>query len=296
MENLGEFLRQEREQKKVPIEEMAIRTRIAIRFIKAIEENQFDQLPNQVSAKGFLRSYARCLGLDEETVLKGFSDAVQPVEAPPPAEVKEDIPSYIQMKRPDRLPFPLWAALAVGAVIILLLALTFFMPKKQEATVAPPPAEVAPPPPVEPVPSEPAPGSDVPPAGSGGAPAPSTPAPATSAPPASTSKLSASNARSSAPVAPPPALPLETQGKSMVLLVEATEASWIQVNIDGAETKEALLQPNQKVKWEAKQKFILTVGNAGGVRVNLDGRDLGPFGPSGKVVKKELTASVVPPQ
>src|SRR5581483_3310640 len=160
MENLGEFLRQEREHKKVPIEEMAIRTRIAIRFIKAIEENQFDQLPNQVSAKGFLRSYARCLGLDEDLVLKGFSDAVHPVEPPPPAEVKEEIPSYIQMKRPDRLPFPLWAALAVGAVIVLLLALTFFMPKKQEAPVAPPPAEVAPPPAA--APSEPAPGSDLP--------------------------------------------------------------------------------------------------------------------------------------
>jgi cytoskeletal protein RodZ len=297
MENLGEFLRQEREQKKVPIEEMAIRTRIAIRFIKAIEENQFDQLPNQVSAKGFLRSYARCLGLDEEIVLKGFSDAVHPSEPHPPEEVKEDIPSYIQMKRPDRLPFPLWAALAVGGVIIVLLALTFFMPKRQEAPVAPPAAEVVPPP-ADPVPPEPAvPGAELPPGESGGAPAPSVPAPATSVPPASTPKLSASNSRSAPPppAVPLPAVPSEPQVKSMVLLVEATEASWIQVNIDGTETKEALLQPNQKVKWEAKQKFILTVGNAGGVRVNLDGKDLGPFGPSGKVVKKELTAPAVPP-
>src|SRR5581483_8158226 len=261
MENLGEFLRQEREHKKVPIEEMAIRTRIAIRFIKAIEENQFDQLPNQVSAKGFLRSYARCLGLDEDLVLKGFSDAVHPAEPPPPAEVKEEIPSYIQMKRPDRLPFPLWAALAVGAVIVLLLALTFFMPKKQqEAPSAPPPAEITPPP--APAPSEPAPGSDLPSAGPGGAPAPSVPAPAPppSTPPTSAPKTSAPKspqAQAPAPVVPSSTPPSETQTKPMVLLVEATEASWIQVNIDGAETKEALLQPTQKVKWEAKQKFIL---------------------------------------
>lgn len=263
MENLGEFLRQQREEKRVPIEEMAVRTRIAVRFIKAIEENQFDQLPNQVSAKGFLRSYARCLGLDESVVLKGFAEAVQPVEPLPTAENKEEIPSYIQVKRPDRLPFPLWAALAVGAVIALLLALTFFIPKVEETPVAPPPEAVPP----EVIPSEPVPDLESPSGEEGSAqPSASTPA-------------------------PPPEPPV----KPLVLLVEAIESSWIQVNIDGAETKEALLQPSEKVKWEAKQKFILTVGNAGGVRVNLDGRDLGPFGPSGKVVKKEITAATVSP-
>lgn len=268
MENLGAFLRQQREEKRVPIEELAVRTRIAVRFIKAIEENQFDQLPNHVSAKGFLRSYARCLGLDELAVLKGFSEAVQPNEAdPPPAEKQEEILSYIQVKRPDRLPFPLWAALAVVGVIVLLLVLTLFMPKREEAP--PPAAEVTPPPSGEIVPSEPPPGLEAPLGGEEAFPQPSVSTPVPSPPP-------------------------EPAVKPLVLLVEAIESSWIQVNIDGAETKEALLQPNQKVKWEAKQKFILTVGNAGGVRVNLDGRDLGPFGPSGKVVKKEISAATLP--
>lgn len=281
MENLGAFLRQQREEKRVPIEEMAVRTRIAVRFIKAIEENQFDQLPNQVSAKGFLRSYARCLGLDESVVLKGFADAVQPVEPSPSAENKEDIPSYIQVKRPDRLPFPLWAALAVGVVILLLLALTFFMPKVEERPPAPPP-EVTPPP-SEVIPLEPVPGLEPPPEGEGGSVQPSALSPVPS------------NPAPSAPTLPAPVTPAEPEVKPLVLLVEAIESSWIQVNIDGAETKEALLQPSQKVKWEAKQKFILTVGNAGGVRVNLDGRDLGPFGPSGKVIKKEITAATGSP-
>jgi cytoskeleton protein RodZ len=275
MENLGAFLRQQREDKKVPLEEMAVRTRIAVRFIKAIEENQFDQLPNQVSAKGFLRSYARCLGLDESVVLKGFAEAVHPDQSLP-AENKEEIPSYIQMKRPDRLPFPLWAALSVVGVIALLLAVTLFVPKPEEAPPISPP-EAAPSLPEEMIPSELSPGLElpsgeeaVPPASS--APAPTIPAPVTT-----------------------PAPPSEPAAKPLVLLVEAIESSWVQVNIDNLETKEALLQPSEKVKWEAKKKFILTVGNAGGVRVNLDGQDLGPFGPSGKVVKREITAPSAPP-
>jgi hypothetical protein len=280
IENLGAFLRQQREEKKVPLEEMAVRTRIAVRFIKAIEENQFDQLPNQVSAKGFLRSYARCLGLNEEVVLKGFSEAARPAEPPPTAEKQEEILSYIQMKRPDRIPFPLWAALSVLAVIVLLLVATRFMPKREEAPVAPLPEAISPP--LEKINP-----SDLPsildvPAGGEASPSPAiTPPPAVPAP------------KSSA-LMPTPTPTQAPMPKPLVLLVEAVEPSWVQVNIDDVETKEALLKPSEKVKWEAKKKFTLTVGNAGGVRVNLDGQDLGPFGPSGKVVKREITAAAIP--
>lgn len=278
MENLGEFLRQQREEKNVSIEEMATRTRIAVRFIKLIEENQFDQLPNVVSAKGFLRSYARCLGLDEGPILNRFSEATQPAAPPPVAAKEEPVPSYIQRKQPDHLPFPLWAALSVVGVIVLFLVLAFLIPKNRPAAPPPPPEEA---PASEPIPSEPSP-IPPPPEGDAGSSAPSTP-PASApspAPPKST------------PSAAPGPAPSQQEAASAprVLMIEATEPSWIHVTIDGAETKEALLQPSEKVRWEAKEKFVLTVGNAGGVRVLLDGQDLGSLGPSGRVIKKEIVA------
>lgn len=243
------------------MEEVAARTRIAVRFIRLIEENRFDQLPNVVSAKGFLRSYARCIGLDETAVLDRFSGAGPETEPPPAEVVEEKVPAYIERKQPDRLPFPLWAALAVIGVILLFLAVAFLMPKGREP-VSPPPHEI--------------------PAPEGGGP---------SEPPSPIPAPEGEGAPSQAPVAPAPASLQEASvvPPSRVLMIEAVEPSWVHVTIDGTETKEALLKPSEKVRWEAKEKFVLTVGNAGGVRVSLDGQDLGPLGPTGRVVKREIT-------
>jgi|SRR5579884_2522601 len=277
MENLGEFLRQQRESKNVSIEELATRTRIAVRFIKLIEESQFDQLPNVVSAKGFLRSYARCLNLDEMPILNRFSEAIQPAadRTPPISGTEENVPTYIQRKQPDRLPFPLWAAFSVVGVILLFLVLAFIIPKHRQATPPPPPTEEAPAP--EPAPVEPS--SPIPPPESSANPV--SPAPPSPPPPAPSPTPSA---------APGPAASPQEAAAPRVLMIEAIEPSWVHVTIDGAKTKEALLQPNEKVRWEAKEKFVLTVGNAGGVRVLLDGQDLGSLGPTGRVVKKEIVA------
>lgn len=267
MENLGEFLRQQREGKNISIEELATRTRIGVRFIKLIEENQFDQLPNPVSAKGFLRSYARCLGLEETPILSRFSQIVHPSGTSAASGTEEKVPSYIQRKQPDRLPFPLWAALAVVGVIILFLVLAFLMPKNREAAPPPPPEEVFS---DEPIPAEPSP-IPPPPEGGGASFEPLPPAPTPS---------------SAADPAPFP----QASSTPSVLVIEAVEPSWIHATIDGTEIREALLQPSESIRWEAKEKFALTVGNAGGVRLFLDGRDLGSLGPSGKVVKREITA------
>ncbi len=268
MDNLGEFLRQQREDKNISIEELATRTRIGVRFIKLIEENQFDQLPNPVSAKGFLRSYARCIGLEETFVLNRFSQVVQPSDLPPATGAEEKVPSYIQRKQPDRLPFPLWAALAVAGVIVFFLVIAFLMPKNKEAA-PPPPEEVLS---DEPIPPEPSP---IPPPEGGETTPSESPSPAAPAP-------------SSVPnPAPSPQAP---STNPLVLLIEAVEQSWIHATIDGTEIKEALLQPSDKIQWEAKEKFVLTVGNAGGVRLFLDGRELGSLGPSGRVVKREIVA------
>lgn len=269
MENLGEFLRKQREGKNVSIEELATRTRIAVRFIKLIEENQFDQLPNPVSAKGFLRNYARCLGLEEAPILNRFSDVVQPSEPTAASGAEEKVPSYIQRKQPDRLPFPLWAAFAVVGVIVFFLVLAFLMPKNREAAPPPPPEEILS---DEPIPPEPSP---IPPPPEGGETSSGSPPPA----PAPS-------------VSPPKPVPSQQESSTvpLVLLIEAVEPSWIHATIDGTEIKEALLQPSESVRWEAKEKFTLTVGNAGGVRLFLDGRNLGSLGPSGRVVKREIVA------
>jgi transcriptional regulator with XRE-family HTH domain len=62
MESVGEFFRQVRETKGLTVDEVASKTRIRTDFVKALEEGNFAKLPDQVFARGFVRSYARSLG------------------------------------------------------------------------------------------------------------------------------------------------------------------------------------------------------------------------------------------
>lgn len=71
----------------------------------------------------------------------------------------------------------------------------------------------------------------------------------------------------------------------LVLDLDATELSWVVVQVDSGSPQEALLRPGEKAQWKAQDQFTVTLGNAGGVRAELNGKPQKPFGPSGKVVR-----------
>lgn len=73
--------------------------------------------------------------------------------------------------------------------------------------------------------------------------------------------------------------------KDRTLSIEAVEETWIKIIIDGMEVKEALLKGGDRVSFTAKRNFGLTIGNAGGVRIIFDGKELEPLGPQGKVIR-----------
>lgn len=70
------------------------------------------------------------------------------------------------------------------------------------------------------------------------------------------------------------------------LHVHAMEKTWLRVVIDGEQTQDMILVPDQKMQWEARSNFMLTVGNAGGIAVALDGNPLPPLGRPGEVVRR----------
>ena len=61
--------------------------------------------------------------------------------------------------------------------------------------------------------------------------------------------------------------------------------TWVVVRSDENEPREALLQAGEIVRWQANERFLLTLGNAGGVEIRLNGQLRGPFGGSGIVVR-----------
>jgi len=72
MSNFGNKLRRARESKKLSLEDISNVTKIGSRMLKAIEEENFDQLPGGVFNKGFIRAYAKQLGLDPEDAISEY--------------------------------------------------------------------------------------------------------------------------------------------------------------------------------------------------------------------------------
>jgi cytoskeleton protein RodZ len=75
MANFGSELRQQRNWQGVQLEDISAATRITVRYLRALEEEAFGELPGGVFNKGIVRSYARFLNLDEHATVAAFMDA-----------------------------------------------------------------------------------------------------------------------------------------------------------------------------------------------------------------------------
>jgi cytoskeleton protein RodZ len=299
MESIGEFFKQVRETKGLTVDEVASKTRIRTDFVKALEEGNFAKLPDQVFARGFVRSYARSLGLDEEDAIHRFAQSAGAFYE------KQDERERLRVRQAEeerkRQANRKAVAVAIG---IAILTLVFLLSREQSSVFvrrsASEPAttstkRVAPGPPDSAARQEP-------PLSSSGAKAnvPGTTSTKPIAESAGTQGMAGATAATAMPEAAlpiPPSLgsdgPLggislegsaTTEGQ-LVLDLEATELSWVVVQIDGGSPQEALLRPGEKAKWKGQDQFTLTLGNAGGVKAELNGKPQKPFGPSGKVAR-----------
>src|SRR5208282_3054756 len=121
----GEHLKREREMRGVSLEEISAATRISTRFLDAIENGQWDRLPGGVFNRGFIRSIARFLGLDEESLVAEYSlERSDVASAHPAPERSKEIPRN-------------WKPAAVAAVgIALAIAGGFFAYKRYGPSIA----------------------------------------------------------------------------------------------------------------------------------------------------------------
>lgn len=66
---IGEILREERERHRVTLQELAQETRIRLQYLKALELNEFEQLPAATFVKGYIKTYARLFGFDHQPLV-----------------------------------------------------------------------------------------------------------------------------------------------------------------------------------------------------------------------------------
>src|SRR5215467_5002699 len=106
----GERLKRERELREVSQKELTAGTRISTRYLDALENEEWHKLPGGAFSRGFVRSIARYLGLDEEGFLADYDLARGDQSMPAPQPYENKIP------RP-----PIWIPIAMllGAILIL---------------------------------------------------------------------------------------------------------------------------------------------------------------------------------
>jgi cytoskeleton protein RodZ len=90
-------------------------------------------------------------------------------------------------------------------------------------------------------------------------------------------------------IAPAAAAPVITQARAPEmhrLVVKAVEPTWIRVQIDDARVVEELLTAGAQREWTSDRRFVLTIGNAGGIEIVLNGRPLPSLGARGAVIHR----------
>ena len=73
MPTVGQYLRELREERKMSVEEVSRATRVPMASVERIETDRFDELPGEVFVRGFLKSYARSLGIPSDEVLARYT-------------------------------------------------------------------------------------------------------------------------------------------------------------------------------------------------------------------------------
>ena len=266
--SLGVCLRRSRERAGLSMEAVSTGSRIASRFIHALEADQHADLPAPVYVRGFIRAYCEQVGADGAEALRLYDAEAVP---DPPLTVRAVAPVAAPMAAGRR-----WRRVVVGALVVVALGtLAMLSVWRRQPDAAAKRGGAAPAAPSQPA----APDASVsrvnaamlPPSVS-----PATPAAAASPAPPTPSAAPAAG------VAPAPsALPASAE---RVLLIRAVETTWVRVQPDGGQPAEETLTPGAVREWRSVKGFRVTAGNAGGILVELDGRPLPALGDRGQVV------------
>ncbi len=315
METLGEFLQQARKGKGLHLEDIAARTRINIVYLRALEADQFDKFPSEVIARGFIRSYATLIGLDEKEILNRFDQSAQSFyrqQEEARHKLREEIKQAKaqETRRKHSGKRSLVFALSLTLAVLYWINSGWFLDSPSQPTPMQPATEMIPvqeeaPPPQALEMTQP-----FIPASQAGRPdeltinkplepsifQPIPPHPAMGLIPLEeeAARPQASGAKQSPTqdelAVNKPAIREEgvveaREPAFLTLTIEAVEPGWIAARIDDTVTKEVFLEPGEKVSWVAGDRFTLSLGNAGGVKIEFNGKPLKPFGPKGAVVK-----------
>jgi cytoskeletal protein RodZ len=279
--SIGQRLRAAREERGITPEQASFRSKVPLQLLHALESDDYHLLPDPGYLIRPLHDYARAMGIDPLVFEEEFRQRIRRQPSSSLAVIPAPEP-------PSPIPWTqiLWTLAAIAVVTpLVFIALSLVSKHTGEQTSAPPP----PAPVVEPAVSPsggPASGREggigaQPAASPSGSPEPT--APATS--PGQPAPLPIAGMPGQAPPPGPPAATADRSSRRLLLAATAIEPTWMRVRADGGEEREVLLQKGQTVRFGAEKGFVVTVGNAGGIQLSLNGVALPSLGGLGQVIR-----------
>jgi len=290
MGSFGDRMRREREMRGITLEEISEATKITSRCLQALEEEEFGKLPGGIFNKGFVRSYAAFLGIDEDQAVADFVTASggekeQPLPDPPvPRAVV--LGQRVKERTNWQAIGVLVAVLAIGFVVFWKVgpSVVHLVATQRRAHSNPTPAPT------------PAPSQEV---ASVAAPSvaevASTPVPPPPAPPAPKREVAKAKpvtvAAKPAPAPAPkaPAAAPQARSNDFVVQIRATEDAWVQIVADGKLFSEGVLVPPAEKRVHAAKAVVIKTGNAAGVEVSFNGQSLPALGEENQMATVTLT-------
>lgn len=298
---IGTYLSEVRQEQARSLEEIAAKTYIPLRLLKAIESGQEKPLPEPVFIQGFIRRYGDALGLDGIDLSQKFPVHVTPLPMAPAAAASREPrirsavePSYTatsveEYEPPSRPQSPARSTsflpyiAAAGLLILGGIALGVVRAiSSRQSDVAPRPAVV--------LPEQPDPVAEVSPSAS---PQPASPRPASPSvsPSAAVRPVpSPTTSPTSSPAASSPSSPSTAASNAPVsVALSFTGESWIQVVVDGEVKAEGVLPRGTRQNWAGQREITIVAGNAGAVSVAQNGGPAKVMGAAGDVAEARFT-------
>jgi cytoskeleton protein RodZ len=280
MANFGETLKRERQLRKISLREVSEATKIGLRYLEALEENRFDQLPGGLFNKGFIRAYAKFIGLDGETLVNVYLydeahrqksaparqrlAVMTPEDSPPPKPAALSpflalLPRRISMKLMTGIALTLFMVGAAGWLILFRApagtaidtAPTEEEPRIQQAGLLRP----------APLSSQAVP----------------EPEPATSEPEAA---LPLPDPQLPTPASPPAAAKPRSIEKDMALFLATSQTTSVVLWCDSVEKVSRDLSAGETIAMSCAD-VLLSAGNAGALTLKINGRECLPLGEVG---------------
>jgi cytoskeletal protein RodZ len=234
---VGPLLKERREQGGLSLADVSNSLKLRKSMVEAIESADWTILPHAVYVKGYVKEYARFLGIFDNIVSLLQEIKEEPEEETKCIEVPVPAPAPAPVKVPQRLGLPRKQILFYASIAAVLVL--FFVIDRSIRT-------------------------DVPTRGI-----------------EKTTHVTTTAQNRSAEQ--------QAVSETKKMMITCHERTWISVLIDGQERKEMMLNPQEILVLNGRERFDLLVGNAGGIKIFLNGKDTGFAGQSREVKRISLS-------